>query len=73
MRKALLLAPVAAAAFALGTAAPALAHDAGPCEDTADPGHSEYAAHHVVALAHDGALGSGGHNPGDHQGYSFCR
>ncbi len=71
MRKALILAPVAAAAFTLGTAAPALAHDAGPCAGD-DPGHSDYAAHHVVALAQIGALGSGGHNPGEHQGYSGC-
>ncbi len=71
MRKALIIAPVAAAAFALGTAAPASAHDAGPCGGDG-PGHSDYAAHHVVALAHAGALGSGGHNPGEHQGYSVC-
>jgi len=73
MRKALLLTPVAAAAFALSTASPASAHDGGPCGDSGGPGHSDYAAHHVVALAHAGTLGNDGHNPGDHRGYSSCR
>ena len=52
--------------------APAFAHDAGPCEQTADPGHSEYAMHHVVFQAHEGTLGAGGHIPGTHQGFSIC-
>jgi hypothetical protein len=52
--------------------APAFAHDAGPCTQTADPGHSEYAEHHVVFNAHEGTLGAGGHVPGIHQGFSIC-
>ena len=72
MRKALILAPVAAMAFALSTAAPASAHTAHPCHDAGDPGHSDYAKHHIVALAHEGALGNGGHKPGHHRGYSLC-
>ncbi len=52
---------------------PAVAHEAGPCAQTSDPGHSEYAKHHVVFRAHQGTLDAGGHNPGDHQGYSTCR
>ena len=51
---------------------PAVAHNAGPCGQTDEPGHSEYAKHHVVALAHEGKLGAGGHNPGEHRGYSTC-
>lgn len=59
-----------ALSLAATLAVPALAHDAGPCSGTA----AEYAAHHVVALAKDGllGLGTGGHAPGDHQGYSLC-
>ncbi len=54
-------------------AGPAVAHDAGPCGQTAEPGHSEYAKHHVVFRAHEGTLGAGEHNPGEHRGYSTCR
>jgi hypothetical protein len=72
MRKALLLAPLSAAAFALSAIAPASAHDAGPCAGDG-PGHSDYAAHHVVFLAQAGQLGGGDlHNPGEHEGYSVC-
>ena len=46
---------------------PAFGHDAGPCTQTADPGHSEYAQHHVKP-----AVPETGHNPGEHQGFSTC-
>jgi hypothetical protein len=59
---------VATMALSLG----ALAHNAGPCNDSGAPGNSDYAQHHIVAAAHEGALGSGGHIPGSHQGYSLC-
>lgn len=73
MRKtALLLASAATVALTLGTAGPAAAHDAGPCNESGGPGNSDYAAHHIVAAAHDGALGNGGHKPGSHMGYSAC-
>jgi hypothetical protein len=73
MRKtALLLAATATVALTLGTAGSAAAHDGGPCNESGGPGHSDYAAHHIVAAAHDGALGSGGHKPGTHMGYSAC-
>ena len=52
---------------------PAVAHYAEPCASTAEPGHSGYAKHHVVTLAQQGALGAGGHNPGEHRGFSSCR
>ena len=67
MRKTLtgLLASLALMAAMAGSA---LAHDAGPCSGEA----RDYAAHHVVALAKAGMLGAGGHNPGDHHGYSLC-
>jgi hypothetical protein len=58
--------------LALGLAAPALAHQAGPCGDTTEPGHSGFAQHHIVPFAQEGALGAGGHIPGTHQGYSAC-
>ena len=72
MRKVLVLAPVAAIAFALSTGAPAAAHNAGPCHDAGGPGHSDYAKHHIVALAQVGGLGNDGHKPGHHMGYSVC-
>ena len=56
---------------ALAFAVPATAHQAGPCNSSDDPGHSEFAKHHIVPFAHDGTLGQG-HKPGTHQGYSTC-
>lgn len=54
-------------------AAPASAHNAGPCAETAAPGHSEFAQHHIVPLAQAGMLGAGGHRPGvAHHGFSAC-
>ena len=57
-------------------AGPAVAHDAGPCGDPNEPdepGHSEFAHHHVVFFAHEQEIGAGGHAPGEHQGYSVCQ
>ena len=67
-----LLGVAAATAFTLASAVPAVAHTAPPCNESGGPGHSDYAAHHIVALAHEGGLGDGGHKPGSHQGYSLC-
>ena len=58
--------------LALGLAAPALAHQAGPCTPSDDPGHSEFARHHIVPFAQEGALGHDGHVPGTHRGFSAC-
>ena len=69
---AILLGAAATAAFTVASTAPATAHNAGPCNDSGGPGHSDYATHHIVAAAHEGALGDGGHKPGSHQGYSLC-
>lgn len=69
---AVLLGVAAAAAFTLASAATAAAHSAPPCNDSGGPGHSDYAAHHIVALAHESGLGDSGHKPGSHQGYSLC-
>ncbi|HET7011567.1 MAG TPA: hypothetical protein VFI11_12400 [Anaerolineales bacterium] len=51
---------------------PAFAHSASPCNDTGEPGNSDFAQHHIVPLAQAGMLGEGGHVPGAHQGYSLC-
>jgi hypothetical protein len=49
------------------------AHDAGPCTATDDPGHSEYAQHHIVFMAHEEPGAVAEHNPGKtHQGFSAC-
>lgn len=69
-RLAAILAFATVTALTLG--APAFAHDAGPCAETAEPGHSEYAKHHVVVQAHEGTLGAGEHTPGAHRGFSAC-
>ena len=58
---------------ALTTGAPAFAHIEGnPCVATNEPGHSEFAQHHIAAQAKEGLLGAGGHVPGTHQGFSLC-
>ena len=72
MRKAvLLLATAATTALTFGAAGSAAAHNAGPCNESGGPGHSDYATHHIVAAAHEGALGNDGHKPGTHRGYSL--
>lgn len=58
--------------IALATALPAFAHNAGPCNDSGEPGHSDYAIHHIKALATVGGIGGDGHVPGTHQGFSVC-
>lgn len=63
------------AAMLVVLAGTALAHNAGPCNDSDGDGSAsgrDYAQHHIVAAAHDGALGEGGHKPGSHQGFSVC-
>ncbi len=52
----------------------ASAHQAGPCGVVVpdEPGHSEFARHHIVPFAQEGALGNEGHKPGTHRGFSVC-
>jgi hypothetical protein len=54
----------------------AFADNLGPCNDSGDPGNSDYAKHHIAFLAKTGDIGQPGvavHNPGvAHQGFSFC-
>ncbi len=58
---------------AMAFAAPAFAHVAPPCNDSGEPGNSDYAKHHIKPLAQAGGLGEGGHKPGvAHQGFSVC-
>ncbi len=73
MRRMMVSAALGLALAIGGGAAPALAHDAGPCNDSGEPGNSDYAQHHIKPAAQDGALGEGGHKPGSHQGYSACK
>jgi hypothetical protein len=64
-----------AALLALGGAGASSAHNLGPCNDADEdgsPSGREYAAHHIVPLAHAGELGAGGHVPGSHRGFSLC-
>ena len=76
MRKKI-LAAVFAAALLMALAVPmfggaAYADDRGPCNDSGEPGNSDYAVHHIRFNAKNGSLGAGGHIPGTHQGYSIC-
>jgi hypothetical protein len=70
MRKVIVVALVLI--IALVAVLPALAHSAPPCNDSGEPGNSDYAQHHIVPLAHEGGLGEGGHKPGSHHGFSTC-
>ena len=73
MRKKIAYALAVSAVSVLMAAAPAFAHQTGnPCFEGTDPGHSEFAQHHVVPAAQEGQLGEGGHKPGEHRGFSAC-
>lgn len=71
-----LAAAVVAALMLTMMAAPAFGHQLGPCGDAGEPGHSDFAKHHIVPFAQAGELGapqSGKeHVPGAHKGFSFC-
>ena len=56
---------IVALLLALGLATSAAAHNAGPCNESPEPGHSEFAQHHVVPA-------TPGHVPGTHRGMSAC-
>lgn len=43
-------------------------HNLGPCNDSGDPGNSDYAKHHIVPAK----LGNDAHKPGAHHGFSLC-
>ena len=72
MRKLQLLIIVLVLLVALVSVVPVFAHSAPPCNDSGEPGNSDYAQHHIKFLATIGSLGSGGHIPGTHQGFSLC-
>lgn len=62
-------------ALTLVIAAPAAADTLPPCNDAdgdGSPSGRDYAAHHVRQLARAGMLGSEGHQPGAHRGFSLC-
>lgn len=66
---------LAASLLVMGTALPASAHPAPPCNDSDGDGMAsgrEYAAHHISAFAKAGMLGNDGHKPGTHRGFSVC-
>ncbi len=67
-----LLTVTGSVAAALVLVGPSAAHQAGPCNESGEPGHSDFAQHHIVPFAKEGGLGAGGHKPGSHQGFSAC-
>ena len=74
MRKRIAAAVALAMMTALTVGTPAFAHQGGPCAtvEPDEPGHSEFAMHHIVPFAEVGGLGEGGHKPGEHRGFSLC-
>ncbi len=62
---------VAMAVPLFGSGGAVYAHDVGPCNDSGEPGNSDFAAHHVRPLAENGNLGQG-NNLGAHLGVSIC-
>ncbi len=66
MKKTIAVLAVVATPFLV--AAPiASAHAAPPCNDSGEPGNSDYAKHHIIP-----ATAKGDHVPGTHGGFSVC-
>ena len=63
---------IVVAMLVLVYALPVSAHNPGPCNDSGEPGNSDYATHHIADAAKGGNIGGDGHVPGAHQGFSFC-
>ena len=72
MRKRLVVLATAVLMALASAGSGAASHNAGPCNESGEPGHSDFAAHHIVPLAQAGDLGNGGHKPGEHRGMSAC-
>ena len=70
MRKLLII--IMVLLIALISVIPVFAHGALPCNDSGEPGNSDYAQHHIKPLATSGGMGNDGHKPGGHQGFSLC-
>jgi hypothetical protein len=67
--KTLLVALLLGLGLAFGSLTPTLAHtEENPCAESAEPGHSEFAQHHVREMV----PGKEGHRPGEHQGLKDC-
>ena len=63
---------IVVAMLVLTYALPVSADNLGPCNDSGEPGNSDYAKHHIAHLAKIGGIGGDGHVPGAHQGFSVC-
>ena len=72
MKRKVVYAISASVVSVLMVSGPAFAHQAGRCTPSDDPGHSEFAQHHIVPFAQEGMLGAGGHKPGEHRGFGGC-
>ena len=67
--KRIIISLVIAMMLIMALAGSALAdHNVGPCNDSGEPGNSDYAQHHIVPAK----LGNNAHKPGSHGGYSVC-
>ncbi|MCZ6461985.1 MAG: hypothetical protein O6705_07105 [Actinobacteria bacterium] len=72
MRRVILFLSVVALMLMMLAPAALADHRAGPCNDSGEPGNSDYAAHFVAFEAKAGLLGAGAHIPGAHKGFSAC-
>ena len=62
---------VAMAVPLFGSGGAVYADNLGPCNDSGEPGNSDFAEHNVRPQAETGNLGQG-NNPGNHNGISIC-
>ena len=67
-RRILTVLAITAVSVSMGASSASAAHNVGPCNDSGEPGNSDYAQHHIVPAT----LGAGAHIPGSHGGYSVC-
>jgi hypothetical protein len=67
-RRILVILAISAASVSMGASTASADHNVGPCNDSGEPGNSDYAKHHIVPAD----LGNGAHKPGAHRGFSAC-
>jgi hypothetical protein len=67
-RRILAVLAITAVSVSIGASSASADHNLGPCNDSGEPGNSDYAKHHIVPAQ----LGNDAHKPGAHRGFSAC-
>ena len=67
-RRILAVLAITAVSVSIGASNASADHNVGPCNDSGEPGNSDYAKHHIVPAQ----LGNDAHKPGAHRGFSAC-